>query len=295
MAANRLGAIAAILALAAGASWLWIGGERPAPVASEDGPAIPSPDATESSPSGGASVPLSVARPSLKEQVDGRVSWPLPAGLQLPGVTHATLAGTLEEWIASLPPDQRARARAFATRYGNGYAFDSPEQQAWMLQHGYPSLEEVVAFDFESMTAQCDRIFCANPKVSALAADEALNRFEESLLEWHDVAVMPSDPMAGLDEGQRMALFTHLVDATSYTRRAREGGSLFFAAQLTAREARLRGNLSEAEATEGFLSACGDKRIQASDAARMSAIHVLSNLPGSPCGISPNRPDFPGY
>jgi hypothetical protein len=285
-------AITAAVALA-GAGWL---ATREAP---STAPAAPVPD-VDTAPipgaTGGDTPPagLDARVPPLSEQVAGRVSWPLPPGLQVPGVTHSTLARNLEEWLESLPPDQRARARDFATRYAVGYSFESPEQQAWMLQHGYPALEEVVAFDFEAMTAQCDRVFCTDPKISALAADESLNRAEEALLEWHGVTEMPASPMEGLDVEQQRTLFMNLFNATSYTRHARELGSRFFAAQLEARERRLKGDVRSAQVIEAYLSACGDPRFQAQGQDQLPSAVMISIIPGNPCGYSPSRPTFPG-
>lgn len=270
------------------------GAQHPAPATRVQAPDIPPPPLAAGEGVAVAFPELPMSGPSLSEQVAGRVSWSIPPHLQLPGITHSTLAGNLEEWLASLPPDQQGRARDFAARYAVGYAFESPEQQAWMLQHGYPSLEEVIAFDFHAMTAQCDRVHCTHPKISALAADESLNRVEEALLEWHGVTEMPAEPLQGLDAEQQGALFMNLVNAVSYTDHAREHGSRFFAAQLEARKMRLTGDLRSAQVIEAYLSACGDPRFQPREPDALPALVMITIIPGNPCGNSMSRPGFPG-
>jgi hypothetical protein len=283
--------IAALLLLGAAfvAAWQFRSLGRTTPAAMDtQPPARAEPSTPESPPTSAQRSPRSLA-----EQVQGRATWPLPAGLRLPGVRESTLADDLEGWLQTLPPEQRETARAFAGRYGVAYEFSSRAEQAWLLQHGYPSLEEVVAFDAERMMAACGSVNCQDPKISALAADFALNRIDERLQTFYAGRAWPEDPYSGLNDGQRATLMQDYFQVLGYTRHARENGSQFFAAHLSARLDRLSGRSEMAEMAEVFLSVCGDPRIAVSGVARANAQNLLQVVPGNPCGWAPGRPAFP--
>lgn len=97
-------------------------------------------------------VPTSKSEPSQANatlspttiKADGTVA--VPARYRLPGVERVRTAKTFKEWLAQFPPDQQAFIADFDKTHFSVYdTITSPEQVAWMAQHGYPMPEDILA------------------------------------------------------------------------------------------------------------------------------------------------------
>lgn len=152
---------------------------------------------------GGAAIPpLGEAFPVVgraKEEswevlADGSVTWPIPLSLRLPGgPIEVTLADSPEEWLLTLPVTQQPVAQAFLERNAKAYAFESKAEQAWLIENGFPSLEEVAFFAGLARDATCIRTAqeieasmraseaprpCAHPKLAALSVDAQIRELD---------------------------------------------------------------------------------------------------------------------
>lgn len=109
--------------------------------------------------------------------------WQLPFDNRVPGVDSVKLVDSTEEWLAGLPAAERLEAEAFVRRNGVAFQFETREQQAWLLDRGFPALEEFVAYTRlpESERRPCtpgSGQVCRNEKLAYLATDALLAEAE---------------------------------------------------------------------------------------------------------------------
>lgn len=105
---------------------------------------------------------------------DGTVE--VPTRYQLPGVARVHTAANFDEWIEQYPAADRARIKAFDTRYNGVYEIASPQQIAWMAQNGYPMPEDLIAaqgIDDQTLRDLADH---GNDKAGFLYHDRYLDR-----------------------------------------------------------------------------------------------------------------------
>lgn len=131
------------------------------------------------------------------ERANRSETWPLPVALRLPGgPAEVALAASPEEWVQRLPERQQALARTFLARNDDAYAFSSKAELAWLIENGFPALEEVVYFASLPREATCVQTIaslragaadtgapppCPNPKMAMLSADAQIEAAEHLL------------------------------------------------------------------------------------------------------------------
>ncbi len=266
------------LVVAAVGGWFWFG--RSSSGGPDPGPA----SVADERAAGGAGVDVDEAdagRDSLK---------PPTTGVRRP--TYAP-ASSAEDWLQAIPADQRHIAAAFVARYPDAYRIESLEQQQWLVAHGFPTLEQVVAF--RANPQPCPLGECANPVLAALHADLLLEDLETALAS-HPGFEPGITSVDTLPEGARMDVARSFASARSYADRARDEGSMQFAAHLAARSALLRGDRQEVVETRAFMAACGDQRITDVDSNTVRTMRRALELGEGgrrACGYRPGRPVFP--
>jgi len=125
-------------------------------------------------------------------RAEGSSRWPIPEGSRLPGgPVDAVLADNPEEWLLKLPLAQQPAAQIFLERNAEAYAFTTKAEQAWMIENGFPTLEEAAFFAGLPRSQTCglsvDEIRlglsrpCLNPKLAALSADVYLREIADSI------------------------------------------------------------------------------------------------------------------
>lgn len=265
------------LVVAAVGGWFWFG--RSSSGGPDPGPA----SVADERAAGGAGVDVDEAdagRDSLK---------PPTTGVRRP--TYAP-ASSAEDWLQAIPADQRHIAAAFVARYPDAYRIESLEQQQWLVAHGFPTLEQVVAF--RANPQPCPARDCRYGVLAALHADMKLEELERMLstLPGFEPGVSRID---ALPQDNIQALLPEITLAGIHARQAKDHGSPLFAAYLHARKAHLRGDTEEYNDTRAFLYACGDRRIM--DADSRAVLHMQRALAlaegGRHCGYRPGRPPFP--
>jgi hypothetical protein len=230
----------------------------------------------------------------LVEQVELVEYWTLPPSAHLPGVESSHLSNTLADWILSLPIDKQDAARQFAARYAPAYEIDHKAIQAWMLDMGFPSLEEVAVFDINLHARDCSRIDCKNPKIAALAADHFVQQMERLV----PASATESTERVAIQElmssAQNEAFTAALGEAQMYVNRVKESGNVVVAAYLQARVEQLMGMPESAGWARSFAAACGDRRARTGSSTDMALGRALLTMAhGSPCNLGPGRPLFP--
>lgn len=230
------------------------------------------------------------ARPTdLHAAVRDLGAWPLPRDARLQGVSESRLSDSLENWIAALPAARQDEARRYAARYAPAYEVDDKAVQAWLLEMGFPSLEEFAAFDYARDAAACPATTCSNPKIAALASDHFIAQMEQAM---PPPAADGSRSLDGLDEAGRRAASQAYVQAGMYTDRLRQSGQVLFAAYLDARREQALGHGGRAAASRLFIAACGDRRMSLDADQTGLAMALLQNAHGSPCN-NVGKPAFP--
>lgn len=145
------------------------------------------------------------------------VRWPIPEGLRLPGgPVDVALASTPEAWLLTLPLEQQPAAQAFLERNAEAYAFTSKAEQAWMIDNGFPSLEEAAFFAGLPRSQTCEKSVddirlglsrpCSNPKLAALSSDAYLREVSVK------VRSLGGDPNA-VEVGDALAVAPAAIDA----------------------------------------------------------------------------------
>lgn len=274
---RRTSVFGVVLVVAAVGGWFWFDHSRSGK--SDSGLA----SVADERAAGGARVDddeADAGRDSLK---------PPTTGVRRP--TYAP-ASSVEDWLQAIPADQRHIAAAFVARYPDAYRIESLEQQQWLVAHGFPTLEQVVAF--RANPQPCPLQECANPVLAALHADRLLEDLETALAS-HPGFEPGITSIDALPEDVRIALVREFVASSTFTDRARDHGSMQFAAHLSARSALLRGDRQEVAEIRAFMAACGDERITDADS---NSVHIMRRAlglaeGGRPCGYRPGRPLFP--
>ncbi|HMM58120.1 MAG TPA: hypothetical protein PKD77_11120 [Rudaea sp.] len=110
----------------------------PKPMAQEEPRPLTAPSTQQKPPrANAASSPATMAG-------DGTVA--VPARYQFPGVERVRTAKNFKEWLAQFPPAQQSLITDFDKTHFSVYdTITSPEQVAWMAQHGYPMPEDILA------------------------------------------------------------------------------------------------------------------------------------------------------
>lgn len=291
---KRIGSLLVVAALIS-ICWFWIAKSADGDSATSARDLRDKAMTSESAVSAANRAPTSAAKPvDLLEEVSGNLVWRFPRAPHLPSVEYSTLSDTLEQWIQSLPAHKQALARQFAERYGPAYDSDHKAIQAWMLDMGFPSLEEVVAFDYDVHARDCSSQECRNPKVAALSADHFIQQLEKIVPPSLYANADMSDIAAVLPPKQLEEFSLAMGHATMYANRVRESGNVLFAAYLFERIERLTGNKNNADATLRFISACGDPRVSLGPMGDEGMGWALSALAhNNPCNFGPGRPLFP--
>jgi hypothetical protein len=122
------------------------------------------------------------------------VYWSIPEALRIPGgPSRVRLADSPQAWLKSLPSSQQPAAEAFLRRNERAYAFSSKAEQVWLIENGFPSLEEVAYFAGLPRESTCMRSVdelrideqaarapraCGHPKLSALSVDGHMRELE---------------------------------------------------------------------------------------------------------------------
>lgn len=240
-------------------------------------------------------MPRTSALPAvdLEREVERSNRWSLARAGHLPGVESSVLTDNLEQWILSLPAERQQAARAFAARYAPAYEIDHKAIQAWLLEMGFPSMEEVAAFNYDVHAKGCSPFECRNGKVAALAADHFLQQME-SLVATLPAADAGSPGLAErLNAAQRETMGGYYSNVLSYAGLAKDSGNVLFAAYLRARVEEVMGAGQNAVVIRNFISACGDQRIAQGPLGDAGAGLMLSLSYGSPCHYATGRPQFP--
>lgn len=277
---KRLIAVAVVASIAAAA----IGYTR------RDGAAPPVTAAATVATTAAERTPAAARTPrttDLRTAVRDATAWPLPAEARLPGVGDSRLSASLEDWIASLPAADQERARGYAARYAPAYEIGDKAVQAWLLERGFPSLEEFAAFDYARDAASCPPRSCANPKIAALSADHFIAQMEQAL---PPAGADGRAVLDGLDEATRRTAAQAYLQSGLYVDRLRDSGNVLFAAYLNARREKTLGHDSRVAANRLFIAACGDPRMTLDPGQTTLAMALLQNAHGSPCnnvGLSP--------
>ncbi|HMM58121.1 MAG TPA: hypothetical protein PKD77_11125 [Rudaea sp.] len=88
--------------------------------------------------------PSPALRPISMVEADGTVL--VPRQYQLPGVEKVRTAKNFKDWIAQFPASDQKFIVDFDKSHFNVYStITSPQQVAWMAQHGYPMPEDILA------------------------------------------------------------------------------------------------------------------------------------------------------
>jgi hypothetical protein len=275
LAAAALASAALVIALGYGGST--------APTAQQD---VTQPVASKASAHRPAVAPRTA---DLRAAVRDLAAWPLPRDARLQGVSESRLADSLENWIATLPAAKQEEARRYAARYAPAYDVDDKAVQAWLLDMGFPSLEEFAAFDYARDAASCPATTCSNPKVAALASDHFIAQMELAL---PPPAADGGRNLDGLDDASRRAASQAYVQAGLYADRLRQSGQVLFAAYLDARREQALGHSGRAAASRLFIAGCGDRRMSLDADQTGLAMALLQNAYGSPCN-NVGKPAFP--
>ena len=276
-----LGAAAGIIAFGHFGHFGHFGDDASRPLAAAASSAVAAPNAARVAPA---------PRPTdLRVAVRDLSYWPLPGDAQLRGVSRSRLADSLEGWIGGLPAPDQERARQFAARYAPAYDISDKAVQAWLLEMGFPSLEEFAAFDYTRDAADCPAQSCNRPKVAALSADHFITQMEQLL---PPAAAGDVSAVDALSEADRQSAMQSYVKAGLYTDRLRQSGQVLVAAYLEMRREQVLGHSSRASASQLFIAACGDPRMDAGAASVSLATAVLQHAHGSPCNRA-GKPQFP--
>lgn len=190
------------------------------------------------------------------------------------GIRHFGVSESTNAWLASLPVSSREKASQFVVRNGVAYQSNSADVTAWMLAHGFPSLESVAEFDPTRAESRCSPIHCSD-------------RIESSLLAESYLSMLESDAISPQDE------FNIAAKAGSYIDRARSLGSVVYAAHLEARLQRAQGNAEASDVALALAAACGDRRVESRFSGQ--AMQIIRMVPGAQqsCGFRPGLPQFP--
>jgi hypothetical protein len=283
--AATLGVIGAIVAVAS-VAWFIAAGPSSAVVSTTEARVA----ATDAHVPGAVPNSATASRPrDLVGAVRSADRWPVKA--QVPGVESSRLSTSLEDWILSLPADRQDAARRFAARYAPAYDVDDKAVQAWMLEMGFPSLEEFAAFDYGRDTATCSPRACRDPNVAALSSDHLIERMEEILPPGVMESKTSVDVSLLLSDAQNEAMMGAYTNAASYVARVRESGNVILAAYLQGRLELAMGNPDGASASRIFIAACGDRRMTLT-AAEQALVGIVAMSYGTPCNNA-GRPPFP--
>ena len=242
-------------------------------------------------------------------KVDASTHWGLPIDNRIGGVATVKLVASTEEWLRNLPPAQRIGAEAFLSRNRGAYAFSTREEHAWLIDHGFPALEEVAYFQgLPEGERNCEQDRCRSGKFAALVIDEQLAmvaRGSEGIdLGGRSLAEYVFSPAN--DSPQVRELLGRLAKIDVATVRGARGGSLLFGLALHERQALLIGGDSprgrrNAAVASALRAACGDARPPdrqyGADAEQARvAMLMLGGIPtmrqGQICGRPAGAPNF---
>lgn len=228
---------------------------------------------------GPESMAISTAQaPVARALPEAAQHWEIPAANRVAGVESTSLASSPQEWLLTIPASDREVAGAFLERYADAYAFSSKEELAWMIDAGFPALEEVVAFrKLDSQVRSCilpgNR--CTSSKVAALVADEA----------FETLAGLNDDDISDAEK----AALSRLRLAGAFEQTAKSP-SMLFALRVRASSAAARGFPEERDIALDLAWACGDYRSPIVGGSVYTALSMLNSRPSDACGITAPRP-----
>lgn len=208
----------------------------------------------------------------FRKRAEGATRWTIPASNRIGGIDSTALAPNPEAWVNTLTPEDRPAARAFLDRYGDAYTFNSKAELAWLIEAGFPSLEEVVEYRrlADSLRGCASSTPpCQSSKVAVLIADEGFERLASART---------------ISAENASEVVSARVQITGALRQARQQPSMLFALHVTAASAAIRDVPYEQEAALGLAYACGDLRRQQGDVAVATALRMLTDSPNRLCG-----------
>ncbi len=269
-----MSAVAIVLAVAVAAMALWLARREAGPLPEGMAPAgagTPRGDAAApaADPRAGDAPPTLNLRDAFLARVRASDTWPLPAGNRIAGVTETRLADSPEAWLATLPIEDQPVAAAFLQRYAGAYGFQSREELAWMIEAGFPALEEVVAMRRMGEDAydciQPGR-HCASPKLAALIADAGVERLQ----------ALEADP--GADEADRARARILIAGGVNPfpADPAAAPAPVLFRLQVQAAAAPLLGAPEQADIAIALARVCGDYRMPDATPELQAAVAMLA-------------------
>lgn len=228
--------------------------------------------------------------------------WQLPFDNRVPGVESVKLVDSLDEWLAGLPPSERLAAEDFVRRNGVALHFETREQQAWLLDRGFPALEEFVAYQrlAESERRSCipgGGEVCRNEKLAYLSADSLLAEAESMI-----ATASAQDGSLSSSETADALLQKKLSEARAAIGLARGEKSMLYRMHLLLRLNQLDSGIYTEVETARLQSAsalaianfCGDRRMAvpggSESTAASTTLQLLSasvNVPMTVCGVRP--------
>ena len=133
-----------------------------------------------------ARTPVATTKPPPQAE---RLALPHDYAL-FPGLS-VPAASNWEELLAGLSPEARELVQAFADLYPEAYQFRTREQLEWMVAHGYPMPEEIVAARQMSMEDLLDKAISGDNLKAAMLArnrliDEMLAEAEQGGVPFND-------------------------------------------------------------------------------------------------------------
>jgi hypothetical protein len=278
-----MSAVAIVLAVAVAGMALWLARRDAGPLPEGMAPAANAPRgdaaAPAADPRAGDAPPTLNRRDAFLARVRASDTWPLPAGNRIAGVTETRLADSPEAWLATLPLEDQPVAAAFLQRYAGAYGFQSREELAWMIEAGFPALEEVVAMRrMGSEARECIQPGrrCASTKLATLIADAGVEALQ----------ALEADPAA--DEGDKARARILIAGGLGAypADPAAPRAPVLFALQVQAAAAPLMGSPEEAGVALALARVCGDYRMPDPPPELQSAVRMLSpgGSPGMICG-----------
>ena len=240
---------------------------------------VPNADSARQAEADQTRIPRVVRPMQVGDAAESATRWTIRPENRIGGVESTQLASSPEAWLLTLTDDEQVTARAFLERYGDAYAFTSKAELAWLIEAGFPSIEEVVAFrKLPESVRDCVQPGqrCASSKVAVLVADEAFEQLLSNSLELPDENIVKA----------RVRLASGMLAA---------GGrhSSLFALRVRAASADVRGVPYERSVALDLSAACGDFRLGTRGNSLWAALQMIerSDDPIGPCGPrAPARP-----
>lgn len=169
----------------------------------------------------------------------------------VPGMT-VPAADSWDALVSLLLPDERALVDAMRLRYPEAYAFKSAKQLRWMIEHGYPMPNEIIAANRMPMQELKQLAIAGNVKAAMLARErlmsEAIEASEQLGTAFNDSPLMKDVGfMEAVVRNRNCSPFSFYISARRYEELAR---------------ARLDNSALGALAAHAVIGSLGDPRSQ---------------------------------